>query len=112
MRESKFKYVTIFVDGILHYNKEIYPEAQYSQFIKELLLVIHHEYVHHFIPIEYVGHEKTKVDPMANALVNYLIQDWDEWCSWWALFYDCLEWLRCRHSETSGLTNNSSMEEK
>ncbi|MBU2527649.1 MAG: hypothetical protein KKC03_13720 [Bacteroidetes bacterium] len=97
-RDSKFKYVTIFLDNILIYSKEFSPETLYRVFIRSLLRVIHHEYVHHYIPIEYIGHEKTKVDPMAKIMTDFLLQDFDEWTSWWGLFYDCLEWLRVQSS--------------
>jgi len=95
-RDSKFKSVLIFIDSIFDGVSGMYwlgmPDLVYNQFLHELLRTIYHEYVHHFIPEEFVGYEKTKVDPLAVRILFALLDD-EEYESWYNLFYDCYEFL-------------------
>jgi len=102
-RDSKYRFVSIFVDNIFtRHSWKIQTESAgmvYADFLMDLLRVIFHEYTHHIIEPEFVGYEKTKIDPAAYALVSaWINQDnFEEWASWWMLFKDCYDFLENIH---------------
>ena len=98
-RDKPYKFVSIFVDVIFRSHswkiKKESPGMVYAEFLYDFLSVFFHEYVHHFIDLKFIGYEKTKVDPAADAIVRNLVNqdNYDEWVSWWNIFEDCYEFL-------------------